>query len=267
MRAGIPNFARLRMTLRTAALVTLAAAVAVACATSPTGRRQLRLVSDTEMSQMGVTAFQKLKTETPPTQNAKTNSYVQCVAGGITREVGGAWEVQVFESKDVNAFALPGGKIGVYTGLLKVTANQSQLAAVIGHEVSHVLAGHSASRVSNEMAAQLGVSVLASTTGLSPDMMGMGANLLLLLPFSRGDESEADVLGQQLMARAGFDPAEAANLWVNMAKASNGAPPELLSTHPSASTRIQDLDNNLPKVRPLYEQARAAGKKPACKAG
>ncbi|MEQ1438058.1 M48 family metallopeptidase [Fontimonas sp. SYSU GA230001] len=252
------------MTFRTAVLVVLATAVAAACATSPTGRKQLRLVSDAEMSQMGIAAFQKLKTDTPPTRDAKVNGYVQCVAGAITREVGGAWEVQVFESKDVNAFALPGGKIGVYTGLLKVTANQDQLAAVIGHEVSHVLAGHSASRVSNEMAAQLGVSVLASATGMSADMIGMGANLLLLLPYSRGDESEADILGQQLMARAGFDPAEAARLWVNMQRANGGAPPEFLSTHPSASTRIQDLNNNLARVQPLYEQARAAGKKPSC---
>lgn len=248
------------------AIAAVAAVAVVACATSPTGRRQLKLVSDAEMAQMGAAAFQDLKTKTPPTKNAKTNGYVQCVAQAITRETGGQWEVQVFDSDDVNAFALPGGKIGVYTGLLKVAANQHQLGAVIGHEVAHVLAGHSAARVSNEMAAQLGVSVLASSTGMSADMIGMGANLLLLLPYSRGDESEADVLGQQLMARAGFNPSEAANLWVNMSKASNGAPPEMLSTHPSADSRIRDLNNNLPKVMPLYEQARAAGKKPACSA-
>ena len=246
------------------AIGAVAAIVVVACATSPTGRRQLKLVSDAEMAQMGAAAFQDLKTKTPPTKNSKTNAYVQCVAHAITRETGGQWEVQVFESDDVNAFALPGGKIGVFTGLLKVAANQHQLGAVIGHEVAHVLAGHSAARVSNEMAAQMGVAVLASSTGMSADMIGMGANLLLLLPYSRGDESEADVLGQQLMARAGFNPSEAANLWVNMSKASNGAPPEMLSTHPSADTRIHDLNNNLPKVMPLYEQARAAGKKPAC---
>lgn len=251
---------------RTAAVALTAAAIVAACVTSPTGRRQLRLVSDAEMSQMGIAAFQQLKQETPPTRDARVNSYVQCVSTAITREVGGNWEVQVFESKDVNAFALPGGKIGVYTGLLKVAANQDQLAAVIGHEVSHVLAGHSASRVSNEIAAQMGVSVLASTTGMSADMIGMGANLLLLLPYSRGDESEADILGQQLMARAGFDPAQAAALWINMAKASNGAPPEMLSTHPSASTRIDDLNRNVPNVRPLYDPARAAGKRPNCKA-
>jgi predicted Zn-dependent protease len=251
-------------TVRTLLCVAVVGAVAAACATSPTGRRQLRLVSDSEMSQMGVTAFQDLKEKTPPTKDAKINRYVQCVAGAITREVGGQWEVQVFDSKQVNAFALPGGKIGVYTGLLKVTKNQDQLAAVIGHEVSHVLAGHSAARVSNEMATQLGVAVVSSATGLSGDMIGMGANLLLLLPYSRGDESEADVLGQQLMARAGFNPAEASKLWENMAREAGESPPEFASTHPSPSTRIADLNNNLGKVVPLYNQARAAGKKPSC---
>lgn len=251
---------------RAAVAAIVAGAVIAACTTSPTGRRQLKLVSDQEMAQMGAAAFQSLKSKTPPTQDRKTNAYVQCVAQAITRETGGEWEIQVFESQEVNAFALPGGKIGVYTGLLKVAANQHQLAAVIGHEVAHVLAGHSAARVSNEIAAQLGVSVLAATTGLSPDMIGLGANLLLLLPYSRGDESEADILGQQLMARAGFDPAEAPRLWVNMQKTGNGAPPELLSTHPSPDTRIHDLERNLPRVTPLYEQARAAGKKPACSA-
>ncbi len=242
----------------------LIATLVVACATSPTGRRQLKLVSDAEISQMGVAAFQKLKQETPPTSNQKVNAYVQCVSQAITREVGGAWEVQVFESKEVNAFALPGGKIGVYTGLLKVAENQHQLAAVVGHEVAHVLAGHSAARVSNQMAAQLGVAVVAGATGMSPDMIGMGANLLLVLPNSRGDESESDILGQQLMARAGFDPSQAAQLWVNMSKGAGGAPPEMMSTHPSSDTRIRDLNNNLVKVNPLYEQARASGKRPNC---
>ncbi|MFP5305310.1 MAG: M48 family metallopeptidase [Gammaproteobacteria bacterium] len=252
--------------VRASLVAVLAAAVVMACATSPTGRTQLKLVSDAEMAQMGAAAFQQLKQKTPPAQNPQVNNYVQCVARAITREVGGSWEVQVFDSKDINAFALPGGKIGVYTGLLKVTENQDQLAAVIGHEVAHVLAGHSAARVSNEMAAQLGVAVLSSATGMSGEMIGMGANLLLLLPYSRGDETEADVLGQRLMASAGFDPAAAARLWVNMQKASQGAPPELLSTHPSPDSRIRDLNNNLPQVQPIYQQARSAGKRPSCAA-
>lgn len=240
-------------------------ALAVACATSPTGRRQLKLVSDAEMTQMGATAFQQLKQETPPSKDGKANSYVQCVANAITREVGGAWEVQVFDSKEVNAFALPGGKIGVYTGLLKVAANQDQLAAVIGHEVAHVLAGHSAARVSNQMATQLGAVLGSAVTGLPADAIGMGANLLLLMPYGRGDETEADVLGMDLMSRAGFNPSEAPSLWVNMGKASGGnAPPEFMSTHPSNESRIRDLNRHLPKAQPLYQQAQAQNKKPRC---
>lgn len=251
--------------LRWILAVTAIAGLLVACVTSPTGRTQLKLVSDAEMSQMGATAFQELKTKTPPSKNAQTNSYVQCIANAITRETGGTWEVQVFDSKEVNAFALPGGKIGVYTGLLKVAENQNQLAAVIGHEVAHVLAGHSASRVSNQMATQLGVGLISAGTGMSPDMIGMGANLLLLLPYGRGDETEADVLGLDLMSRAGFDPRQAPALWVNMGKASGGqAPPEFMSTHPSNESRIRDLNARLATSLPLYEQAKAAGKNPRC---
>ncbi len=246
-------------------LVCVTTGLIVACTTSPTGRNQLRLVSDAEMAQMGATAFQQLKQKTPPSQDGKANAYVQCVANPIIREVGGTWEVQVFDAKEVNAFALPGGKIGVYTGLLKVAANQDQLAAVIGHEVAHVLAGHSAARVSNQMAAQLGVALGSAVTGVSPDMIGMGANLLLLMPYGRGDETEADVLGMDLMARAGFNPRQAPELWVNMGKASGGnAPPEFMSTHPSNQSRIADLNRHLPKSLPLYEQARSQGKAPRC---
>lgn len=236
-----------------------------ACSTSPTGRKQLRLVSDAEMAQMGATAFTQMKEKTPVTTNARTSSYVQCIARAITTEMGGGpWEVQVFDTKDVNAFALPGGKIGVYTGLLKVAQNQDQLAAVLGHEVGHVLAGHSAARVSNEMAANLGIGILSQQTGVNAEAIGMGANLLLLLPFSRADETEADVLGMDYMAKAGFDPRQAAELWRNMAKAGGQAPPEFMSTHPSNQTRIQDLTRHAPVAMPFYEQARASGKRPNC---
>lgn len=248
-------------------VTTLVLGLIVACATSPTGRRQLRLVSEAELSQMGAVAFQQMKTKKPPTRDAKVSGYVNCVADAITAHMGGSrnWEVQVFDDKAVNAFALPGGKIGVFTGLLKVAKTQDQLASVIGHEVAHVLAGHSASRVSNEMAAQLGVSVLSAASGVDPNMIGMGANLLLLLPFSRGDETEADILGQEAMARAGFDPRAAIELWRNMAQASQGAPPEFISTHPAHDTRIENLQNRLAKTMPLYEQARAQGRRPQCR--
>lgn len=255
------RFATLTLTATACAAILIAA-----CATSPTGRSQLRLVSDAEIDQMGIAAFQQLKTKTPPSRDARISSYVTCVASAITREVSGgrAWEVQVFEGKQVNAFALPGGKIGVYTGLLKVAQTQGQLAAVIGHEVSHVIAGHSASRVSNQMASQLGVAIASAASGVDPNMIGMGANLLLVLPFSRGDETEADIIGQELMARAGFDPQQSIALWQNMARAGGGAPPEFMSTHPATDNRIRGLEAQLPKTMPLYEQARAQGKTPRC---
>ncbi|MGH8566693.1 MAG: M48 family metallopeptidase [Gammaproteobacteria bacterium] len=242
------------------------ALVTAACVTTPTGRTQLRLVSDAQMAAMGSTAFAQLQQKTPPASDAKTMRYVDCVAEAITRAVapGNVWEVRVFDAPEVNAFALPGGKIGVYTGLLKVAENPDQLAAVIGHEVAHVLAGHSAARVSNELAANLGVAVLGTTTGVDPQLIGLGANLLLLLPYSRADESEADVLGLRYMAKSGFDPREAPKLWANMSKQGGGAPPEFLSTHPANETRIRDLQNHLPRALPLYEETRAQGGQPKC---
>lgn len=250
------------------ALVTVLTAgiLAAACATSPLGRSQLKLVSDEQMEQMGVAAFTDMKKKTPLTHDGKTSAYVGCVAKAITRELDDnrSWEVQVFEDKQVNAFALPGGKIGVYTGLLKVATTQDQLAAVIGHEVSHVLAGHSAERVSEQMAAQLGVEVAGAASGIDPQLFGIATNVFFLLPHSRVQESEADLLGLDLMSKAGFDPHQAITLWQNMSRAGGGKPPELLSTHPADDTRIQQLEERLPHALPLYEQARAQGRNPHC---
>lgn len=237
-----------------------------ACATSPLGRRQLILVSDSQMSEMGVTSFNEMKQKIPQTKDGKTSAYVNCVARAITNELdtGQKWEVQVFEDKQVNAFALPGGKIGVYTGLLKVATTQDQLAAVIGHEVSHVIAGHSAERVSEQMATQLGVGVAEAATGVNGQLLGLASNVFFTLPHSRTQESEADLLGLDLMSKAGFDPRAAVTLWQNMSKAGGQKPPELLSTHPSDDTRIQQLQQRIPGDLPIYEQARAQGKRPNC---
>jgi len=125
----------------------LGAALASSCATSPTGRSQLVLMPDSQMDQMGLQAFSNIKGKTPVETSRTTNSYVQCVGNAITREVGGSWEIVVFRDDSANAFALPGRKIGVNTGLLKVAENQHQLATVIGHEVAHVLSKHSNERV------------------------------------------------------------------------------------------------------------------------
>lgn len=226
---------------------------------------------DSQMDQMGLQAFANLKKETPISKQAGDTRYVRCVAEAITREVGGEWEVVVFEEGSPNAFALPGGKIGVHTGLLKVAENQDQLASVLGHEVGHVLAKHSNERVSHKFAVQQGLSlagaIAAPQTAVGKTLMGLmgaGAQVGILLPFSRTHESEADLIGLDLMAKAGFDPRESVQLWTNMGKAGGGQTAEFLSTHPSHNTRIQDLEKRMPLALEIRGQARAAGKKPQC---
>ncbi|UTT86032.1 M48 family metallopeptidase [Vibrio pelagius] len=233
----------------------LALAGITACSSSPTGRNQILLFSDQDMSQLGAQSFEQMKQQQKISQDAKTNAYVQCVTNSITKHIPkqgfDEWEVVVFESDQVNAFALPGGKIGVYTGLLKVAVNQDQLATVIGHEIAHVIADHSNERLSQTQLANTGLSITGAALGASEyaqykgmtmAALGLGVQYGVILPYGRTQESEADIVGLRYMADAGFDPNQSVNLWQNMAKASGGnQPPELLSTHPSHSTRIQDL--------------------------
>ncbi|MGB5261701.1 MAG: M48 family metallopeptidase [Gammaproteobacteria bacterium] len=254
-------------------LITLLTGLGIlcACTTSPTGRSQLVLMPDSQMNQMGLQAFTSIKKETPVDKSPKANAYVQCVSNEITREVGGSWEVAVFKDDSANAFALPGNKIGVYTGLLQVAKNQHQLATVIGHEVAHVLSHHSNERVSQKFAVEQSLSLVNAvanpTSGTGRTVMGLlgvGTQFGILMPFTRVQESEADLYGLKLMARAGFDPRESVNLWINMGKTNKGQPPEFLSTHPSGSTRITDLRRNMDAAMRIYQQAQNAGKRPAC---
>lgn len=256
----------------TAVLLSLSLVLFAACTTSPTGRSQFAMMPDSQLNQMGLQAFDNLKTKKPPIQNAPVTDYVRCVADAITREAGGGqWEVAVFEDKAPNAFALPGGKIGVQTGLLNVAQNQHQLAAVIGHEVAHVIARHSNERVSQEFAVKSGLSLAqalgAPQSGMGQMLMGLlgvGAQVGILLPYSRLHESEADILGLDIMARAGFDPRQSIDLWLNMDKAGGGQPPEFLSTHPSHSTRLEELNSHIPRAMQLQQQALSMGKNPQC---
>lgn len=243
-----------------------------ACATSPTGRSQFIFMPETQIDQMGLQAFDNLKKEKPISTNSKYNQLATCIAGAITKETGGNWEVVVFEDATPNAFALPGNKIGVHTGMLQLVDNQDQLAAVIGHEVGHVLAKHSNERASQEMAVNSGMSIIqavsAPQTALGQTalgMLGVGAQYGILMPYSRTHESEADTIGIDLMAKAGFDPRQSIGLWQKMDQASQGQQPiEFMSTHPSHATRIQDLGKHMPQAMALFQQAQSAGKQPHC---
>ena len=248
------------------------AALVAGCSTTPLGRRQLMLVSDAEVDQMGLTAYRGMQQEVPRSSSPKVNGYVECVARAVTAEVREgsvprSWEVTVFDQDEVNAFALPGGKIGVYTGLLKVAADQDQLATVVGHEIAHVLARHSSERLSTAMATQTGLRLIGASGTVSPEivgLLGVGAQVGIELPFSRTQESEADLLGLDLIARAGFDPRASVELWQRMGKTGGAKPPEMLSTHPADTTRIEALRARLPQIMPVYEKARAQGKIPRC---
>lgn len=248
-----------------------------ACSTSSTGRNQVSLYSNAELNQMGITSFEQMKKEIPISKDKATNEFVICVADAITANVSksahqGEWEVVVFDSAQVNAFALPGGKIGVYTGILQVTENQDQLAAIIGHEVGHVIEHHSNERLSANKISNVGMAVAAIALGAS-DVdnkglwvagLGVGIQYGIIMPYSRSHESEADIIGQDLMARSGFAPQASIQLWKNMAKLSKDTPPEFMSTHPSNETRIKQLNDHLTVSQPYYLVERNTGNTPQC---
>jgi len=243
-----------------------------ACTTSPTGRSQLIMMPDNQINQMGLQAFDTLKSDKKISYNPQYNQASQCIAQAIVGEVGGSWEVVVFEDESPNAFALPGNKIGVHTGMLRLVQNQEHLAAVIGHEVGHVLAKHSNERASQELAVKGGMNILGAMTmptsalgQLGFGLLGVGAEYGVLKPWGRTQESEADMISVDLMAKAGFDPHHSIGLWQRMEQATQGkGNVEFLSTHPSHATRIQDLEQHMPQAMSLFQQAQAMGKQPHC---
>jgi predicted Zn-dependent protease len=255
--------------------------LALACSTSPTGRKQLTFMPEAQMSKMGLQSFSALKQKTPIETDAATNRYVKCITDPILKAAGSvegvkSWEVVVFKDESANAFALPGGRIGVHTGLIKIAKTPDQLAAVIGHEVGHVMAKHGNERVSQGLAAQglqMGAALVLSPDGQMDQKsqiilsgIGVGAQFGVLLPFSRTHETEADIIGLELMAKAGFNPQDSVELWKNMATASGGKQtPEFLSTHPSNKTRINSLAGHIPKVQAYYDDVKAKGRLPSCR--
>lgn len=168
------------------------------------------------------------------------------------------WQVIVLNSKELNAFCMPGGKIAFYTGILEqLQLTDDEVAMVMGHEMAHALREHAREQMGKTSATRVGASLISSILGLGnvgDSLLNMGGQLLTL-KFSRGNESEADLVGMELAARAGYDPRAGVSLWQKMGAAAKGAPPQWMSTHPAGSTRIQDIQANLPKVMPLYDRA------------
>ena len=256
-------------------LLAAAALLLAACVASPLGRQRLLLFPEAEIAQLGVASFDKMKREMPLARDPVLESRARCVAAAVVAQLGAGsargWEVVVFRDDSPNAFALPGGKIGVNSGLFAVARSQDQLATVIGHEVAHVVAQHSNERVSTGFAAQSGLQLVLAISGAPGAkqsqllaLLGLGAQVGILLPYGREQEREADLIGLDLMADAGFDPRESIALWQNMAQAGGAAPPEFLSTHPSHGTRMQDLAQRMPRALSRSEEARRRGVRPAC---
>jgi predicted Zn-dependent protease len=245
------------------------------CTTHPeTGRSQLIMVGEQEEAQMGLQAFEEIKQQEAISDNKMAIDQVNRVGRRIAIAVGDRipdadWEFVVFESEELNAFALPGGKVGVYTGLLALVESDDELAAVMGHEIAHVSSRHSAERMSQQMMAGL-VAVGAEVYMESEDMdsdnrwltraaLGLGTSMGYMLPYSRLHETEADIVGLKFAAAAGYDPRASYRFWQKMkaASADEARPLEFMSTHPSPDNRIARLQELAPQLMPLYEQKKA----------
>ena len=251
----------------------------VGCQTNPyTQRSQLLLMPSGQMNQMGAAQYSAVLQD-PKVVISKDPKEIEPVKRVAARIIEAAkrskygdvakafdWEVTVIKDDNTkNAWALPGGKIAVYTGIFPMAKNEAGLAAIMGHEVVHALAEHGGERMSQGLVAQFGMTAAAivlSTQSLNPALndlamqaMGLGVQTGVLLPFSRKHESEADYIGVLLAGDAGYDPREAIHIWERMAAASDGAPPEFLSTHPAHETRIADLTKWMPEAMELYEKA------------
>jgi metalloendopeptidase OMA1, mitochondrial len=243
--------------------------VLAGCYTVPeTGRSSLILVSPGEELQMGAAAFTDIKAKEKISTDVEANARVRRIGERIATAVGDAlpgakWEFVVFdEPKTVNAFALPGGKVGVYTGLVNLADSDDEIAIVMGHEIGHVTARHGAERMSQALLAGIGGAIVAAGTedNRHRDVIrvayGLGATGATLA-FSRGNESEADYIGLRYAAKAGYNPMAAITFWRKMAAAKEGKQPwKWLSTHPPHAERIAELQKWMPEVLPIYEKAK-----------
>lgn len=240
-------------------LTVLSALLAAGCVS----RAEIEAVSDDQ--------FEQMQNQMPLSSSAAEKAYVYCVSRAIIAQMEPPydtmdWEIEVFDNEMENAFAMAGGKIGVFNGIFAVATTQDQLAAVIGHEVAHVTEEHSLERANQQMITGNIVDIgSAAVGGNMGQMIAMGADLGIFLPYGRAQEAEADVVGLVYMASAGFDPRASVQLWKNMEEKGGAGPPQFLSTHPSPENRIGDLIGELPETLPLYNQAVAEGRRPNCR--
>jgi predicted Zn-dependent protease len=253
------------MHVRTICVVCLMSLQLLGCQSVPiTGRHQLVLISQQEELALGEEAYKKTLKESKLSHDQASIALVQRVGRRIAAAADRpdyTWEFTLLENATPNAFALPGGKVAVYTGILPITQDETGLAVVLGHEVAHALAHHGAERMSTGLLTQIGAVGVAAVLGGDPQTakavetaFGIG----VMLPFSRSHESEADHIGLYLMAEAGYDPRKAVEFWTRMEAAAKGnKPPEFLSTHPSDAHRIEQIKAWLPEVLPIYEKQTA----------
>jgi predicted Zn-dependent protease len=255
----------------------IAALLFQACSLVPlTGRRQLSLVSDTDMLSMSFGQYDQFLKENRMSQNSAETNEVKRVGRNIQNAVatyfarnnlsqdlnGFAWEFNLIESKEANAWCMPGGKVMVYSGILPLAQNETGLAVVVGHEIAHAVAKHSNERMSQALVSQLGGQVLAQALKQKPQqtqqiwmtLFGVGVQLGAVLPYNRLQEGEADRLGLIFMAMAGYDPRTAIGFWQRMSQKAGAKPPEFLSTHPTDKKRISNIIAAIPEAMKYYKK-------------
>lgn len=259
-------------------IITSLLLVLLGCSTVPkTGRSQLELVPDGQMVSLGQSSYQQFLSENKLSTDAEKTAMVKQVGQKIVSAVeqyltqenrlknieGFKWEFNLVDSKEINAWVMPGGKSVVYTGILPIAENENGLAVVLGHEVAHAVAHHGNERMSQGLIAQLGGTALQVALAKKPQqtqqlfmtVFGAAANVGYLLPYSRLQESEADYLGLIFMAMAGYDPQAAVPFWQRMAAQGGNKPPEFMSTHPSDETRVKNLQKNMNEALSYYNNS------------
>ena len=240
----------------------------VACATVPyTNRKQFNILSEQEEIALGVQSYQEVLRTTPRSSNQEWSDQLSSVGNSIKRQANARsfrWEFNVLKGSEVNAFALPGGKVAFWEGIMPVCKSDEGVAVVMGHEVAHAIAHHGAERVSQSLGLGIVGELLAE--GLSNGdsqqrdqvmtLYGLGVQVGVMLPWGRNQESEADRIGLILMAKSGYDPKEAPEFWKRMSRKGGASVPEFLSTHPSHDTRIENLNEWMPEARRYYRKKR-----------